>query len=115
AAAGWYAFQRESLPLAALYMLRRRKDVPHAPYIHAISTRDGFVALSGDTYTPYALDAGMRAHEFGTIGRLLERVPLLWAFPHVDKGRVEELCKAIVADFRARLAAPGETAVIGSS
>lgn len=93
-----YRFQREPLPLGAVYLLGDRESNP--PRIEAVSAREGLMALVSDTYVTYLLERALRAREFDVLGRLVQAVPMRRAVPSADFSRIDELCEAIVDDFR---------------
>lgn len=97
-------FQREPLPLAALYFLTGRCSVRVGPAIEAISPRASLMTLVSDTYATRLLDAPRRAQEFELLGRLVANVPSRRATLGADFARTAELCEAIVDDFRKRVA-----------
>jgi hypothetical protein len=96
-----FSFQRQPLPLAALYFLDGRIDDPAAPYVEAIPSDIGLIELVANTYTNYLLDQRMRAREFNLLGRLVINTPLRRLKPHSDPARLAELCHFILDDFRA--------------
>src|SRR5262249_22104194 len=51
-----FSFQRQPLPLAALYFLDGRSDDPAAPFVEAVPPQTGLVELVTNTYTNYMLD-----------------------------------------------------------
>jgi hypothetical protein len=95
-----FGFQRQPLPLAALYVLDARSDDPAAPFVEAIPSHTGLVDLVTNTYANYLLDQQMRAREFDLLGRLVKNMPLRKLKPHSDPARLPELCRAILNDFR---------------
>jgi hypothetical protein len=103
-----YQFQRDPLPLAAVYLLDERRDDPLAPRVEVVATRDGLMALVGNTYASSLLDKGLRAREFALLSRLIARVPLRRISAHCDPARLSKLCDVIRDDVlsitrRARL------------
>lgn len=95
-----FSFQRQPLPLAALYILDERSDDPAAPFIKDIPSHTGLIELMTNTYTNYMLDQRMRAREFDLLGRLVKNTPLRKLKPHSDPARLPELCRFILDDFR---------------
>ena len=94
-----YEFQKEPLPLAAIYLLEERADDP-APFVRELSASDGLMSLIANTYATYLMDREMRAREFALLNRVLKSVPIRRITPHVDARRIGELCSTIVEDFR---------------
>jgi hypothetical protein len=97
---GRYRFQREPLPLAALYFLAERSTGADAPRVESLGAREALVSLVANTYANYLLDKSMRAGEFEVLGRLAAGVPLRRATPSADFARIEELCEVIADDCR---------------
>src|SRR5262249_31080406 len=71
-----YQSESEPLPLAAVYLLDERRDDPSAPRVDALTSREGLMALVGNTYASSLLDRELRAREFALLSRLIARVPL---------------------------------------
>jgi hypothetical protein len=101
-----YRFQREPLPVGAIYVLGERSTDPVAPSCRAMGGQEGLMALVGNTYANRLPDPAMRAREFQTLGRLVEQVPLRHVTPHEDFPRLLDLCRAVVEDFRALAGGP---------
>jgi energy-coupling factor transporter ATP-binding protein EcfA2 len=103
-------FQRDPLPLAAIYILGDRSEDPAAPFVEIISARDGLMTLVANTYVNYLLDKEMRAREFEMLSRVVRRVPVRRVRPHSNPSAVARLCQVILDDFRAMMssAAPGQ-------
>jgi hypothetical protein len=92
-------FQTKPLPLAAIYQLTERRDVPTAPFIQSINRTDGLISLIANTYATKLMDKEMRAREFELLGRVLAHVPLRRVTPHTSPARISELCESILEDF----------------
>lgn len=92
-------FQTTPLPLAAIYQLTERRDVPTAPFIQSINRTDGLISLIANTYATKLMDKEMRAREFELLGRVLAHVPLRRVTPHTSPARIPELCESILEDF----------------
>ncbi len=96
---GNYQFQREPLPLAAVYMLQERCDDPKAPFVEPLSASAGMMALVANTYATNLLDKTMRATEFESLGRLITTVLLRQVISHADPIHLSKLCDVILDDF----------------
>jgi hypothetical protein len=94
-------FQKESLPLAAIYILGERTEESAAPFVESISPREGLMTLVADTYVNYLLDRELRAREFEFLGRVVGRIPLRRLRPHSDPTTLPRLCEMVLNDFRA--------------
>jgi hypothetical protein len=97
-----YRFQREPLPLAAVYILGERTPDPDAPCVEAVSARDRLLSLVANTYASPLLDGAMRAREFEVLARLAARVPVRRVRPHTDPAYLAALCDVIRRDCEAR-------------
>lgn len=97
-------FCRRAMPLAALYVLRRRMPDATTPRIEEIAPKDAFIALTDETYVNYALDRDMRAREFHLLGQLIRQVRIRQIVPPDDPGRLRDLCRAILDDVSASAA-----------
>ena len=88
-------FQEEPLPLGAVCLLGEPSLDAKAPYAEAISTRDSLMWLVANSYGTKLLEQEMRAREFETLARLVERVPVRRLRPSRDKSKIEALCDLI--------------------
>jgi hypothetical protein len=98
--AGVDRFQRDPLPLAAIYLLGDRRADPAAPAVEAVTSASRLMMLVANTYANYLLDEPSRAQEFQTLGRLIARVPVRRVIPHVDPAFLPRLCDVILDDCR---------------
>ncbi len=98
-------FQREPLPLSAIYLLGARDSSSPAPIIEPLEGTIALMSLVENTYVNYILDSAMRSHEFDVLGRLSANVPVLCVRPSADPAHLPDLCRGIAADARARWAA----------
>jgi hypothetical protein len=57
--------------------------------------------LLANTYANDLLDARLRAGELEVLGRLVSRVPIRLLRAPDDRGALTEVCRTILADFRA--------------
>jgi hypothetical protein len=92
-------FADRSLPLACVYILGERGQSP-APYIEAIPSQQAFITLVANTYATNMLDSAMRAREFESLGRVMQRIPVRRVRAHSDPSRMDELCTVIYKDFQ---------------
>jgi hypothetical protein len=98
-----YPFQRQPLPLAAVYVLAEHSSSPDAPFVEPVSCHEGLRTLIVNTYTNYLLDREMRAREFELLGRVVANVPVRRVIPHADLARLPQLCRVVVEDVKALL------------
>jgi len=78
-----YKFQREPLPLRAVYLLAGRVSKQGAPHAAEISSGDSLIALVQNTYMNHLSDRERRTCEFVFFGRLLAHVRLRRVIPHL--------------------------------
>lgn len=69
-------FQRDALPLAAIYVLGERSTDSRAPFIEVFPPQTAFMHLVANTYGNTILDSTMRAQEFRVLGQLAESLPI---------------------------------------
>jgi hypothetical protein len=94
-----YEFQRDPLPLAAIYVLAERTSDP-APFVQELAPSEGLMSLIANTYATYLMDRRMRAREFELLNRVLKTVPIRKITPHTDSTQIGQLCRTIVEDFK---------------
>jgi hypothetical protein len=102
-----HRFQPQPLPLAAIYLLEKRRTEPMAPWIAGVPAPQCLMSLVANTYANYLLDRAMRAREFEVLGQLAASVPLRRVTPHADPAHLPRLCTAILDDFRSLVPSPG--------
>lgn len=69
-------FQREALPLAAIYVLGERSADFRAPFIEVLAPQAALMNLVANTYGNTILDSTMRAQEFRVLARIVESLPI---------------------------------------
>lgn len=100
--AGDLRFQREALPLAAIYLLGERSGEPRAPFIEQPAPQDALMSLVANTYGNKLLDAAMRAQEFSVLGQLVNLLPIRRVVAHQDPAQLSKLHKLICEDVSHR-------------
>lgn len=95
-------FQKQSLPLSAIYFLGPRDSEVRSPVIEPIEGPWAVMILVANTYVNYILDDAMRSHEFDVLGRLIQCVPVLSVRPSPDTAHISDMCNAIAEDARER-------------
>ncbi len=94
-----YSIQTQPLPLAAIYVLGDRANVPEAPFVEEASPRERLMTLIANTYAARLLDERQRAEEFELLARLAAGVSVRRLTPHADPAHLDRLCDVILADF----------------
>ena len=101
------AFQRDPLPLGAVYVLAPREEGAAAPRLEPIGGVEAVLALVANAYVGWFPGRAAQARELEMLGRVARTVPLVRAVPHADPARLAELCAMLEDDFRARGAEAG--------
>jgi hypothetical protein len=99
-----HRFQREPLPLGALYLLGRRETGAQSPQVEPVGGQAGVLALVANTYATRVSEPSMGPRELRALGRILAAVPLRRVTAGDDPSQLPALCETIVADFRVRRA-----------
>jgi len=97
---GAYRFETEPRPLAAIYVLKTRKDDETAPYLEPLEPHRALLELLTNTIGRSLIDAECRARNFSFLARLARAVPLRKMVPHSNPDRLEKMCELIAGDFR---------------
>ena len=93
-----HRFQRQSLPLSAIYLLDERMAGDDCPKVEAVAANSALVNLVANTYMNYLLDRSLRSKEFQFLSRLVSRLPVRRVIPHTDPAGLRRLCEAILED-----------------
>jgi hypothetical protein len=93
-------FQRQPLPLAAVYLLSERRDDRAAPFVEPLDKSKALMSLVANTYATKLMDKQMRAREFELLTRVLNNVPVRRVTPHSDIAHIPELCTRILSDIK---------------
>ena len=91
------AFQQQSLPLRAVYVLGDQHDLPN-PAIANVSGAERLLALLANTYVGYLLDATMRHQEFESLARLAATVPVRRVIRPAASSDVASICAHLLED-----------------
>lgn len=95
-----YRFQREPLPLAAIYYLDERSPRPDMPKLEPLARKPALMLLVANTYASYLMDKSKRAREFELLGQLIQCTPLRRVTPSANSARIGEVCELILDDVR---------------
>ena len=98
-------FQKEPLPLTAIYLLDGRCNDSSAPFVESLDRTEGLLSLIANTYSTKLMDKQMRARQFDLLTRVLNSVPLRRVTPHTNPARIPNLCDSILNDFEQRCTA----------
>jgi hypothetical protein len=93
-------FHRDPLPLAAIYLLGERRAEPGVPAVESVPAGSRLMSLVANTYTNYLLDPALRAQEFQSLARLVNRIPVRRVTPHAEAAFLPRLCDVILDDYR---------------
>jgi hypothetical protein len=91
------AFQQQSLPLRAIYVLGEQSDCS-APAIEDVSGAERLRVLLANSYVGYLLDRTMRQHEFESLARLASSVPVRRLIRPGSSTPVAAICARILED-----------------
>jgi hypothetical protein len=93
-----FRFQREPLPLAAIYLLDAS---PGAPGIERVAPREAVMSIVAGTFATYMLDRERRARELDFVTRLVDRVPVRRLRRGDSLAEAAGICELVSADLRA--------------
>jgi len=93
-------FQREPVPLEAIYLLAPRTSDPSAPRIEEVPAADRLLRLLCNGFMNLALDGAQSAHEFQILGEAARSGRVCQLVPSTDMKRLERLCEIIEDDVR---------------
>jgi hypothetical protein len=96
-------YESGPIPLAAAYLIADRRDDERALRIEPIAGADAVVSLVANTYTHSSLELRARTDELATLARVAATIPVVRIAPRRDPAAIWDLCRAIVADVKARL------------
>ena len=92
-------FQREALPLAAIYVLADRSAESRAPFLNPLAPPQALMALVANTYGNTILDPSMRAHEFRVLGEIANSLPIRSLVASEDPSQLTRLYQLIREDL----------------
>lgn len=96
-------FQREALPLAAIYVLAERSIDSRAPFIEVLPPQTALMNLVANTYGNTVLDSAMRAQEFRVLGQIAESLPIRSLVARDDTEQMARLYDLVCEDLASRL------------
>lgn len=92
-------FQREALPLAAIYVLAERSADSRAPFIEVLPRQAALMNLVANTYGNTILDPTMRAQEFRVLGQIAESLPIRSLVASDGAGQLRRLYDSVREDL----------------
>jgi hypothetical protein len=92
-------FQRNPLPLGAMYVFDVRAAGRNMPRVEMVPAQRRLLHLVSNTHCNYMLTREMRAQEFETLSRVAGRIPLRLVHPHENPRFLDKLCDVILDDF----------------
>ncbi|MFI5072712.1 MAG: hypothetical protein ACHP8A_17670, partial [Terriglobales bacterium] len=92
-------FEREALPLAAIYVLANRSAEPRAPLIELLPPQRALMNLVANTYGNAILDSTMRAQEFRVLGQIAGSVPIRSLIARDGTAQLTQLYDLICGDL----------------
>ena len=93
-------FYNKPAPLGGIYLLGERRDDESAPSIEKLESSEALISLLANAHGRYLLEKPMRAREFEFLSQVARQIPVRRAIPHTDLHRLNDLCKAMIDDFR---------------
>ena len=94
-----FKFERRSVPLRAIYLLRERAAVS-ATYIESTSAENALIALLANSYATRILNREMPARELDFLGRLISSVPIRSLHASHNADEFGELFRSIRQDTK---------------
>jgi hypothetical protein len=91
-------FAARELPVALIYIFAARTDDSRAPLVEPLPAKEALLELVRNTYMNWVIGSEQRAAEFDALCRLVERVGARRIIPHIDPGRIGELCDLVLRD-----------------
>lgn len=88
-------FERQPLPLGAIFILGKRISDATAPYLESLTGQEALVSLVANSYAAHLVDSDVRASEFAFLGRVVSSVPVKRLRPHTDPSRLLHLCEIV--------------------
>lgn len=92
-----FQFASKPLPLAAIYILAPRESAIQ-PQIKNITGTERSLSLIRNTYRNELLSTSMRAHEFQSINRIVDKILIRQVISSDKLANIDRLCKAIIQD-----------------
>jgi hypothetical protein len=96
-----YRFQRDPLPLAAIYVLEERTTDPAAPRIEDLRGKAALMSLVANLYVARLMNGPMSARGLDLLARVAASVPVRRVVPHVEVANLTRLCDMIIDDVQA--------------
>jgi hypothetical protein len=92
-------FERQPLPLSAIYLLDERRDDPAAPFVESLTASAGLLNLLANARGDFHPDRHSHRREFDMLGRVAQRIPIRRVVARTESRSLAPLCDAILADL----------------
>jgi hypothetical protein len=99
-----YHYQREPLPLRAVYLLGQRSFSKRAPFVRRVQPRHALLKLLANSNAPRRVQVGMPGRDFDVLSRIVNSLPVRRITPSAEPTRLPGMCEVILDNF-ARLSA----------
>ncbi len=94
------SFERQPLPLSAIYLLGERREKSAAPSIASLTASASLLSLLANTRGDFHPDKQSHRREFGMLSRLAQRVPIRRAVARTESHSLTGLCDVILEDLQ---------------
>ena len=96
-----YAFERQVLPLSAIYVLDERRDGLTSPLVESLTRSAALLAILRNVRGDVHVDKEGHRREFDLLGRIVQSVPIRRVTPCTASNPLSMLCDAILGDLHA--------------
>ena len=94
-------FERQPLPLSAIYLLDERRDDQVAPFVDSLTASAGLLSLLVNARGDFHPDRQSHRREFEMLGRVARRVPVKRVVARTGPHSLRSLCDVILEDLQA--------------
>ena len=93
-------FERQALPLSAIYLLEERREDPAAPFVESITASAGLLGLIANARGDFHPDRQSYRREFEMLGRVAQRTPIRRVVARSGSNSLGGLCDVILDDLQ---------------
>ncbi len=93
-------FSRDSLPLAAIYLLGEINEGDTTPFVEPIEPSERVVKLTENTFGSYVINQKLRGEEFALLAALAKKTPFRRLMFGHDLRTIDLQCQTVVEDLR---------------